>query len=147
MLPGGEAMGVAKADERIRAAVQAATDTSSGEAVGKAVVSVGSILAAVGATSCCVIPFALVTLGIGGAWLGNLTALAPYQPYFIVLTAIFLAGGFYLVYRRRKVACADGSICARPSSHRITKIALWSATVLVAIGAGFPYLAPLLFDL
>jgi mercuric ion transport protein len=38
----------------------------------------GGALAALGAASCCVVPFALFALGISGAWIGNLTALAPY---------------------------------------------------------------------
>ena len=64
--------------------------------------SVGGILAALGAASCCVVPFALFTLGISGAWISNLTALEPYQPIFAVVTFAFLGYGFYLVYRDRK---------------------------------------------
>src|SRR5579875_3631942 len=83
---------------------------------GKALISVGSILGAVAASSCCVVPFVLFTLGISGAWIGNLTALAPYQPIFVVFTFACLAGGFFMVYRRRKAVCADDSYCARPAS-------------------------------
>jgi mercuric ion transport protein len=107
--------------------------------------SVGGILAALAAASCCVVPFALLTLGISGAWISNLTALEPYQPVFSVITVGFLAYGFYLVYRKRKVACAEDSYCAKPSSSRVAKIGLWTATVLVAIALGFPKLAPLFF--
>lgn len=105
-------------------------------------VSVGGILAALGAASCCVVPFALFTLGISGAWISNLTALAPYQPIFAAVTFGLLGYGFYLVYRKPKVACADGSYCAKPSSGRSAKIGLWTATVLVAIALGFPQLVP-----
>jgi mercuric ion transport protein len=107
--------------------------------------SVGSILAALGTGACCVVPFALFTLGIGGAWISNLTALVPYQPIFAAITFGFLGYGFYLVYRKPKVACPDGSYCAKPSSGRIAKIGLWTATVLVIIALGFPKLAPLFF--
>jgi mercuric ion transport protein len=123
------------------------TQEGAGARAGKRLVSLGSILAAAGAASCCVIPFALATLGISGAWIGNFTALAPYQPYFLGLTALLLAGGFFLVYRKRKPACAEDSYCARPASNRIAKIALWSATVLVVIAVAFPYAAPRLFEL
>ncbi len=105
--------------------------------------AVGGILAALGAASCCVVPFALFTLGISGAWISNLTALAPYQPIFVAVTLSFLGYGFYLVYREPKVACAEGSYCARPSSGRIAKVGLWTATVLILIALGFPKLAPL----
>jgi mercuric ion transport protein len=125
--------------EQIRASISERNAANS-----RTVASVGGILAAIGAASCCVIPFALATIGVTGAWIGNFTALAPYQPYFIGLTALFLAGGFYLVYRKPKAACADGSYCARPASSRATKIALWSASVLFLAAVAFPYAAPLL---
>ena len=105
--------------------------------------SIGGILAALAAASCCVVPFALFMLGIGGAWISNLTALGPYQPIFAAVTLGFLGYGFYLVYRKPKVACAEGSYCAKPSSGRTTKIGLWTATVVVIIALGFPKLAPL----
>lgn len=105
--------------------------------------SVGGILAALAAASCCVVPFALFMLGVSGAWIGNLTALEWYQPIFAVIAFGFLGYGFYLVYRKPKVACAEDSYCAKPSSGRMAKIGLWTATVLVAIALGFPKLAPL----
>lgn len=105
--------------------------------------SIAGILAALGTASCCVVPFALFTLGISGAWISNLTALEPYQPIFAAITFGFLGYGFYLVYRKPRVACAEGSYCAKPRSGRIAKIGLWTATVLVIIGLGFPKLAPL----
>jgi mercuric ion transport protein len=74
--------------------------------------SIGGILAALGAASCCVVPFALFVLGVSGAWISNLTALEPYQPVFAAVAFGFLGYGFYLVYRKPKVACAEGSYCA-----------------------------------
>lgn len=103
----------------------------------------GGIIGAILASSCCVVPFALFMLGISGAWISNLTALEPYQPIFAAVTIGFLGRGFFLVYRKPKVACAEGSYCARPSSARIAKIGLWTATVLVIVALGFPKLAPL----
>ena len=110
---------------------------------GAALLSVAGILGALGAASCCVAPFALFMLGVSGAWIGNLTALEPYQPIFAAVTFGFLGGGFYLVYRKPKVACAEGTYCATPRSGRTAKIGLWTATVLVVIALGFPRLAPL----
>lgn len=102
--------------------------------------SLGGILPALGAGSCCVAPFALFTLGISGAWIGNLTALEPYQPIFAAVALGFIGYGGYLVYRTPKVACADDSYCARPISTRIAKIGLWSAAVLVVVAVAAPYL-------
>ena len=103
----------------------------------------GGILAALGAASCCVIPFALFTLGLSGAWVGNLTALEPYQPAFAAFAAGCLGYGFYLVYRKPKVVCAEGSYCAKPSSNRTAKAGLWIASFLTIIALGFPRIAVL----
>jgi mercuric ion transport protein len=112
------------------------------KAARKVFVTVGSITAALAAASCCVIPLVLFTLGVSGAWISRLTALAPYQPLFVVLTLTFLAWGFWMVYRKPKIACAEG-YCARPISDRIAKTGLWVATVLIALALSFPYVAPL----
>ena len=104
-------------------------------------VAAGGMLGALAATSCCIIPLVLFALGIGGAWIGDLTALAPYQPIFITATLALLGTGYYLVYRRRDAACADGKLCARPLPRRGVKLALWAATTLIASAIAFPYLA------
>jgi mercuric ion transport protein len=105
-------------------------------------VATGGILGALAASSCCVLPLVLFSLGISGAWIGNLTALAPYKPYFAAATISLLGYGYYLVYWRPKQACADGS-CARPLPDRLVKASLWIATVLVAAAIAFDHVAPL----
>src|SRR5258708_38748144 len=45
--------------------------------------AVGSLVGAVAASSCCMLPLVLFMLGVSGAWIGSLVRLAPYQPYFI----------------------------------------------------------------
>ncbi|WP_288356108.1 mercuric transporter MerT family protein [uncultured Cycloclasticus sp.] len=97
------------------------------------------------ASSCCVLPLLLVTLGISGAWIGNLTALEPYKPYFLSVTVLLLGFGFWYVYYKPKKKCEEGDYCARPSSTRITKSALWIATVLVLLSASVNYWAPLFY--
>lgn len=104
----------------------------------------GSILGAIGASACCIVPLALFSLGIGGAWIGNLTALAPYKPLFVAGTAGLLGYGFYLVYWKPKRACAEGTACAREIPNRFVEVALWSATVLVMSAFAFDYIAPVL---
>jgi mercuric ion transport protein len=110
---------------------------------GPKLLAAGGTLAAIGAASCCVVPFALFTLGVSGAWIGNLTALEPYQPVFTAIAALCLGYGFYLVYRKSKAACTESSYCARPSSNRLAKIGLWTAALLVIVAVGFPRVAVL----
>lgn len=105
-------------------------------------IAAGGILGALAASSCCILPLVLFSLGISGAWIANFTALAPYKPYFAAGTIALLGYGYYLVYVRPKQACADGS-CARPLPDRVVKSSLWIATVLVIIALGFDFIAPL----
>jgi mercuric ion transport protein len=107
-------------------------------------VAVGGILGALAASSCCIIPLILFSLGIGGAWIGNLTALAPYKPLFVAGTVGVIGYGFYLVYWKPRRVCADGAVCTRPISSRLVQLALWIATVLVIAAFAFDYVAPLL---
>src|SRR5215472_13886759 len=94
--------------------------------VGAAALSIGGILAALGAASCCVVPFALFMVGIGGAWIADLTALEPYQPVFAAVALGCLGGGFLLARRKSTLVCAEGSFFCSPRSRRITRIALWT---------------------
>jgi mercuric ion transport protein len=108
------------------------------------VVAFGGILGALAASSCCIVPLILFSLGIGGAWVGNLTALAPYKPLFVTGTTGVLGYGFYLVYWKPGRACVEDTACARPIPNRLVQIALWIATALVAAAFAFDYVAPLL---
>ena len=125
----------------------AATRPSRGElapSTGRAgFAAAGGIIGALAVSSCCIVPLVLFTLGISGAWIGNLTALAPYQPIFFAATAGFLGVGYWLVYRQPKTVCADGT-CARSLPSRLVKSALWAATALVLAAVAFKYLAPLM---
>jgi mercuric ion transport protein len=102
----------------------------------------GGVVGAILAASCCIGPLVLVSLGVSGAWIGNLTALEPYKPYFAAVTLVFLGLGFWQVYFRKKPACEEGSYCARPQSSRITQIALWSATALIILALTIDFWAP-----
>jgi mercuric ion transport protein len=106
----------------------------------------GSLLGALAASSCCIVPLVLFGLGISGAWIGNLTRLAPYQPYFLAATSICLGCGYWLVYRSGKRACAEGEVCARPLPNRVVKLGLVLATILVIAAVAFDFLAPLILQ-
>jgi mercuric ion transport protein len=109
--------------------------------VGK-VLSVGGI-AALLAGACCVAPLALVSLGLGGAWLANLQLLEPYRPVFIAVALAALGFAGWRIYRPAP-ACRPGDICAVPKVRRGYKIGFWIVGALLLGMLGFPYLAPLL---
>ena len=109
---------------------------------GQRLAAAGGIIGALAASSCCILPLALFSLGIGGAWIGNFTQLAPYQPFFIAATLAFIGSGYWLVYRSGKLACADGGACARPLPNKLVKFSLIAATAIVIVAWGFDYIAP-----
>lgn len=111
---------------------------------GPILMAAGGLLGALAASSCCILPLVLFGLGVSGAWIGNFTQLAPYQPYFIAATIAFLGFSYWLVYRSSKVACVEGEACARPLPNRLVKIGLVLATLLVVAAIGFNFLAPFL---
>lgn len=115
---------------------------ATGSRSGSGWLATGGVLGAVLASSCCIGPLVLVSLGVSGAWIGNLTALEPLKPYFLAATALLLGLGFWQVYFRKKPACEEGSYCARPESGLVTKTALWIATFLVALAATIDLWAP-----
>ena len=97
-------------------------------------------LAAILASACCLGPLVLVALGLSGAWIGNLTRLEPYRPFFITgaLVALFVAGRriFWPVQ-----ACQEGKACAVPGTRRLYKIVFGIVSALVLVAMVFPYVA------
>lgn len=108
------------------------------------VAAFGGVLGAVLASSCCIAPLVLVTLGASGAWIGNLTALKAYQPFFVTATLAFLSLGFWQVYAKPKPACDDGT-CEMPLSATLVKVVLWVATGLVVLAITVDVWAPLFY--
>ena len=85
-----------------------------------ALLSSGSLLAALATSSCCLVPFALFSLGISGAWIGNLTALEPLRPGFFAASILMIGLGFLRVRRRsRSAACPARNCLRRPASRSL----------------------------
>lgn len=95
------------------------------------------------ASSCCILPLALVSVGIGGAWISKLTALAPYQPVFIAAALLALGAGFWTAYRKQ-TACVPGSLCEKPAATRTTKAVLWIGLLIVAGALSVNIITPFL---
>ncbi|SHK47428.1 mercuric ion transport protein [Bradyrhizobium lablabi] len=112
----------------------------------QSLIAAGGLLGALAASSCCILPLVLFGLGVSGAWIGNFTRLAPYQPWFIAATLALLGYGYWLVYRSSRRACADGEACARPLPNRVVKTSLILATILVVAALGLDFIAPLFLN-
>jgi mercuric ion transport protein len=105
---------------------------------------VAGIVAAIGASACCLGPLVLIALGVSGAWIGSLTALEPFRPIFICLTLLFLAFAFHRLYLAR-LACSPGSACANPGTLNRQRLGFWIVTILLLGLMAVPWFIPL-FD-
>lgn len=101
-------------------------------------------LSAILASTCCLGPLVLITLGVSGAWIANLTVLEPYRPIFIgaALIALLLAGR--LIWRPA-TACAPGTVCAIPQAKTSYKMLFWIVAALALVALVFPYVIPLFY--
>jgi len=99
-------------------------------------------LSALGASTCCVLPLALVSAGVGGAWIAQLRALERFQWVFIALAIAAFGYAFYRLYLK-PAPCAPDTACATPLTRRRQRIAFWltlvaaKAVILFPIGYGY----------
>lgn len=98
-------------------------------------------LAAILASTCCLGPLALITLGVSGAWISNLTLLEPYQPLFIGAAVVALFFAYRRIWRPA-TDCAPGQVCALPAVNRSYKLLFWIVVALIVLTLGFPLIAP-----
>ena len=97
----------------------------------------GATLSAILSSACCWLP--LLLLAFGASATGLSASFEAYRTPLLLVTALLLATGFYLVYFR-KPSCEPGGSCSVPNSKltRLNKVMLWVATLLVAAFAFFP---------
>jgi mercuric ion transport protein len=102
----------------------------------------GGLLSAVAASSCCMLPLLLFTLGASGPWISALVRLAPYQPYFIALAVACLGCGYWLLHRSPSQKSA--AACPTGSASKFVSPTLVVAALLVVAAITFNFLRPLL---
>jgi mercuric ion transport protein len=105
---------------------------------------IASALAAIGASVCCVGPLVLLALGISGSWIGSLTAMEPYRPFFIGLTLLFLGLAFRKLYLMPQVCAAD-TVCADPRMTTRQRLVFWIVAGLLLGLLAVPWFAPLFY--
>lgn len=108
--------------------------------IGRGALAVGGI-AAILASTCCLGPLVLVTLGVSGAWIGNLSSFEPYRPIFLGAALVAMLFAYRDIFRADP-ACAPGTVCAVPRVSTARKFVFWVVAVLVLVALGFPYVVP-----
>jgi len=101
-------------------------------------------IAALFASACCLGPLVLITLGVSGAWIGNLTALEPYRPIFIGVALVAMFFAWRRIFRPAE-QCRPGEICAVPQVRAGYKMIFWAVTALILVALLFPYALPLFY--
>lgn len=102
---------------------------------------IGAVLAAIGASACCVGPLLLLSLGIGGAWMITLTSMETTRPFFIILTVLFIWGGFMKLYLN-KDDCQEGAVCVSNQVIRKQRQIFWIGSIAILLLLAFPWYAP-----
>ena len=105
----------------------------------------GGVIGALLTSVCCIGPLVLLLLGVTGAWIGHLTALEPYKPFFAAVALVFIGIGFWQIYFKSRPVCKAGSYCAKPGASILTQVSLWAASVLVGLALTISWWAPLFY--
>jgi mercuric ion transport protein len=92
---------------------------------------------ALGASTCCVLPLALVSAGMGGAWIARLRTFEQFQWVFIALAISAFGYAFYRLYVK-PAPCAPDTACASPGNRRNQRIAFWATLVAAKALILFP---------
>ena len=109
-------------------------------ATGRGALLAGAV-AAILASTCCLGPLVLITLGFSGAWIGTLTVLEPYRLIFMGSAVVALFFAWRRIWQPTG-ACTPREVCAVSQVARIYKFLFGVVVVLVLIAFGFPYVAP-----
>lgn len=99
---------------------------------------IAASIAAIGASACCVVPLALVLLGISGAWISNLTALDPWRPWFSAAALLSLGLAFWSLYGPSSRCRTEGQ-CVEPRTLKRRRRWFWLATAVIALLLLFPH--------
>lgn len=101
-------------------------------------------VAALLASACCLGPLLLVSLGLSGAWMGQLQILEPFRPYTIGIALVALFFAYRRIFRPQ-AACDPSDVCAVPRYRTVYKLLFWAVAGLVLIAIAYPYVVPYLF--
>lgn len=102
--------------------------------------ALGSVVAAIAASVCCIGPLVAVLLGTGS--LAAASGLQKWRPVFLGMTFVLLAVAWYLTHRKPKVeAGEEGAACAVKPAAKGSKVVLWIATILAIGLAALPLYA------
>ncbi len=102
---------------------------------------IGGFMAALGASLCCAGPLILLSMGVSGAWIGNLTLVEPYRPVFIVLVGVMFGWSGYQSFKPIE-HCDPGTACSIPTVRKRRQMVYVVTLVLALSLVASPYWIP-----
>jgi mercuric ion transport protein len=125
------------------APVSGSTDSSGSSAPALALAGIAALLA----SSCCVLPLVFALVGISGTWIVYMRVLEPYSPALIALALLSLGIAGWRLYRPSRVtmaACdADGTACGQLNG--VARRWFWLVLVVALVPLVVPLAAPLFY--
>jgi mercuric ion transport protein len=100
-------------------------------------------LSALGASTCCVLPLVLVSVGVGGAWVAQLRELERFYYVFLAIALAAFGFAFYRLYLK-PAPCAPDTACATPQVRTRQRIAFWATLVTAKLLVLSPFYVPYL---
>lgn len=107
--------------------------------------SVGAVVAAIGASICCIGPLLLLSLGISGAWISTLSSFESVRPFFIFLSIIFIGLGYRKLYLLPG-ECDKDKPCPLSKVEKKQIFIFWIGSILILLLLAFPLYAPYFMD-
>jgi len=103
--------------------------------------SLGTIIASLLATSCCIGPAIFVVFGTSIGFMGKLAIFEPFRPYFLTAAAAMLGFSFWKLYLK-KTACD----CAEDvRAKKIARVILWVGILLFVFALSFQKILLLIY--
>jgi len=103
----------------------------------------GGIVAALAiCAACCLLPAALIGIGITGAWVGSMDALGAYRWLFMILATVMLGFVYYRLYVKPRQGFRTGVVREISRSYRILRRMFWVGTALAAAGIAYGVVEP-----
>ena len=93
---------------------------------------IGGITAALGASLCCLGPLVLLSMGVSGAWISNLSQLEAYRPIFIFLVIILFSLSAWQLFKPKQV-CSTEKLCVSATVRRQRIILFWLSLIIAKL--------------
>lgn len=93
------------------------------------IISLGAMAAALLAATCCIGPVIFVLFGASFAFLGKLSFMEAFRPYFLALAGLMVGYSFWKLYLKKTDCACPADIRIR----RISRLIFWVGLVVVLL--------------